>query len=88
MTVLDGSRAEPNLDLVYWAIWGLREDWELAYWVFNWGEKWGCNNEKTRGLVIWVLGKCNKFGVAWSLIRELHRSSLDTRRAMLIMIDR
>ena len=88
MAVLDGSGVEPNQELVYWAIWGLREDWRLAYWVFNWGEKWGCNSEGTRGLVIWILGNCKKFGVAWCLIRELHRSSVDTRRAMLIMIDR
>lgn len=88
MAVLDESGVEPNQELVHWAIWRLRVEWRLAYWVFNWGEKWGCNGERTRGLVIWVLGNSEKFGVAWGLIRELHRSSEDTRQAMLIMIDR
>ncbi|XP_059641821.1 pentatricopeptide repeat-containing protein At1g80880, mitochondrial [Cornus florida] len=85
---LDDSRVELNTDLIQSTIWEVRDEWKLAFLVFKWGEKWGCNVEKTWGLVIWVLGNHKKFNIAWCLIRDLHRSSsMDTRAAMLIMID-
>ncbi|CDO98237.1 unnamed protein product [Coffea canephora] len=38
--------------------------------------------------MIWVLGNHTKFGTAWSLIHDLHKNSVDTKEALLIMIDR
>ena len=38
--------------------------------------------------MVWVLGNHRKFNTAWILIRDLHRSLMSTRKAMLIMIDR
>ncbi|KAH7865410.1 hypothetical protein Vadar_006322 [Vaccinium darrowii] len=86
--VLDKAGVEPKEDLVYWAIWDLREEWKLAFLVFKWGEKWGCLGGKVWALMIWVLGNHKKFSTAWCLIQELHRSSVDIRRPMLVMIDR
>lgn len=86
--VLDKAGVKPKQDLVYWAIWDLRGEWKLAFLVFKWGEKWGCLGGKVWALMIWVLGNHRKFSTAWCLIRELHRSSMDIRRPMLVMIDR
>ncbi|XP_028087217.1 pentatricopeptide repeat-containing protein At1g80880, mitochondrial isoform X2 [Camellia sinensis] len=86
---LDENGVEPNEDLVYWAVWALRDEWELAFVVFKWGEKWGCLGEKNWTLMIWVLGSHKKFSTAWCLVRDLYRSSsVDTRRPMLVLIDR
>uniref|UniRef100_A0A5B7BFF5 Pentacotripeptide-repeat region of PRORP domain-containing protein n=1 Tax=Davidia involucrata TaxID=16924 RepID=A0A5B7BFF5_DAVIN len=85
---LDDSGFQPNKNLVYSTIWALRDEWKLAFLVYKWGEKWSCSGEKVSGLMIWVLGNHKKFNTAWCLIRDLHRSSVDIRQAMLIMIDR
>ncbi|KAL6996734.1 hypothetical protein U1Q18_006863 [Sarracenia purpurea var. burkii] len=85
---LDKAGVEPDENLVYRAIWALRDEWKLAFLVFRWGEKWGCLGEKNLALMVWVLGSHKKFNTAWCLIRDLHRSSVDTRRPMLVMIDR
>ncbi|PSS07573.1 Pentatricopeptide repeat-containing protein [Actinidia chinensis var. chinensis] len=85
---LDKAGGEAKEDFVYWAIWALRDDWKLAFLVFKWGEKWDCLGEKAWALMIWVLGNHKKFNTAWCLIRDLHRSSMDVRWAMLVMIDR
>ncbi|KAF7814518.1 pentatricopeptide repeat-containing protein [Senna tora] len=85
---LDGSGIRASRDLVGSAIWELREDSKAAFLVFKWGEKWNCNDEKVYQLMIWVLGNHKRFSTAWCLIRDMHRSSLCTRQAMLIMIDR
>ncbi|GMI86089.1 hypothetical protein like AT1G80880 [Hibiscus trionum] len=77
-----GIKATPGL--VCSVIWTLREEWRLAFLAF----KWGCSGESTYELMIWVLGNHRKFNMAWCLIRDLYRSSMDTRRAMFIMIDR
>ncbi|KAL8117432.1 hypothetical protein AgCh_015354 [Apium graveolens] len=88
LTLLDGSGVEANDGLVYSMIWELREDWKVSILVFKWGEKWNCNGGENWRLIIWVLGNHKKFNIAWCLIRDMYRSSLDTRKAMLIMIDR
>ncbi|XP_051148182.1 pentatricopeptide repeat-containing protein At1g80880, mitochondrial [Andrographis paniculata] len=86
---LDGCGVKPDKDFIFSCVWGLREEWKLAYLVFKWGEKWECLAERTWWLVIWVLGSHKKFSTAWTLIRELHRdASIDAQQAMLIMIDR
>ncbi|KAA8540553.1 hypothetical protein F0562_024528 [Nyssa sinensis] len=85
---LDDSGFQPNENLIFSTIWALRDEWKLAFLVFKWGEKWSCSDEKISGLMIWVLGNHKKFNTAWCLIRDLHRSSVDIRQAMLIMIDR
>jgi hypothetical protein len=69
-------------------IWELREEWRLAFLAFKWGDKGGCVDEKACELMVWVLGNHRKFNTAWILIRDLHRSLMSTRKAMLIMIDR
>lgn len=74
--------------MVFWAIFELRDEWKSAFLVFTWGEKHCCLGEKVWALMIWVLGNCKKFDTSWSLIRKMYESSVDTRRAMLIMIDR
>ncbi|GAB4850556.1 hypothetical protein Ancab_029865 [Ancistrocladus abbreviatus] len=88
MAFLDDSSIEPNENLVYLAIWALRDDWESAMSVFKWGEKWGCNCEKILGLIVWVLSSEKQFSVAWCLIRDSLQLRMDTRRAMLVMIER
>ncbi|KAK1363968.1 pentatricopeptide repeat-containing protein, mitochondrial [Heracleum sosnowskyi] len=88
ITLLDDSGVEPNESLVYSVIWEFREDWKISSLLFKWGEKWKCNGGKNWSLIVWVLGNHKKFNIAWCVIRDMHRSSLDTRKAMLIMIDR
>ena len=88
MTSLDDSGIEVNSEMIYSAVWELREEWRLALLAFKWSEKWGCADEKSRNLLIWVLGNHRKFNTAWCLIRDMHQSKVDTRTAMLIMIDR
>uniref|UniRef100_A0A7N2LQL0 PROP1-like PPR domain-containing protein n=2 Tax=Quercus lobata TaxID=97700 RepID=A0A7N2LQL0_QUELO len=88
MTSLDDSGIEVNSEMIYSAVWELREEWRLALLAFRWSEKWGCADEKSSNLMIWVLGNHRKFNTAWCLIRDMHQSKVDTRRAMLIMIDR
>lgn len=87
---LDESGIEVNREIVCSAIWESREEWRLAFLAFKLGEKWGCTDEKACYLMIWILGDHRKFNIAWCLIRDMHthRSKMDTRRAMLIMIDR
>lgn len=85
---LDESGVTLDSELVCSAIWALRDEWRLAFLVFKWGDKLGCCNEKARSLIVWVLGSCKKFNIAWCLIRDMNRSSLDIRQAMFIMIDR
>lgn len=88
ITLLDSSGVEPSDSLVYSMIWEFREDWKISILLFKWGEKWNCNGGKNWSLIIYVLGNHKKFNIAWCLIRDMHRSSMDTRKAMLIMIDR
>ncbi|KAL5575036.1 hypothetical protein UlMin_016735 [Ulmus minor] len=88
MASLEDSGIAASPDMVRSAIWALREEWRLAFLAFKWGEKGRCSDEEAWNLMIWVLGSHRKFNTAWCLIRDLHQSSLDTRRAMLIMIDR
>ncbi|KAG5115145.1 hypothetical protein JHK84_041258 [Glycine max] len=79
------SGFQANRDLICSAIWVLREEWKPALLAF----KWSChgNDEKVCNLMIWVLATHGKFSTAWCIIRDMHRSSLSTRQAMLIMID-
>ncbi|CAK7336322.1 unnamed protein product [Dovyalis caffra] len=88
MASLDDSGIKVNQSLVYSVIWELREEWKIAFLALKWGEKWGCVDEKACELMVWILGNHRKFNIAWILIRDLHRSLISTRRAMLIMIDR
>ncbi|CAI9113861.1 OLC1v1014551C2 [Oldenlandia corymbosa var. corymbosa] len=85
---LDQASVRPNVDLIFSAVLALREEWKLAYLVFKWGEKWDCVDERCRCVMIWMLGNHRKFGTAWSLIHDLHRSSKDTKQAILTIIDR
>ncbi|KAL4584621.1 hypothetical protein LXL04_009226 [Taraxacum kok-saghyz] len=85
---LDESGIKPNEVLINSTIWALRDEWKLAFFVFRWGQKWRCNDEKAWNLMIWVLGNHKKFNNAWCLIRDLYQSSMNTQRSMLIMIDR
>ncbi|KAL6134217.1 hypothetical protein ACLB2K_066450 [Fragaria x ananassa] len=88
MAFLDESGVEANRDMVLLAIWELRGDWKLAFLGFKWGEKRKCCDEEACSLMVWVLGSHRKFSTAWCLIRDLNQALMDTRRAMLIMIDR
>ncbi|XVF24646.1 hypothetical protein REPUB_Repub13aG0145000 [Reevesia pubescens] len=88
MALLDDSGIKATQRLVCSVIWTLREEWRLAFLAFKWGEKWGSTSENTYELMVWVLGNHRKFNMAWCLIRDLYRSSMGTRRAMFIMIDR
>ncbi|XP_021736310.1 pentatricopeptide repeat-containing protein At1g80880, mitochondrial-like [Chenopodium quinoa] len=82
-----GSSINLDANQVYIAIWELRNDWKLALLAFELNLKWGFENEKSLGLIVWVLGTHQKFDIAWSLIRDLHGSA-DTRQAMLAIIER
>ncbi|KAJ9568220.1 hypothetical protein OSB04_004186 [Centaurea solstitialis] len=88
MDFLDGSGIKASRDLVISVIWALRDEWKLAFFVFKWGQKWRCDDEKAWSLIIWVLGNHKKFNNAWCLIRDLYRSSMDTHRPMFVLIDR
>ncbi|XP_022953169.1 pentatricopeptide repeat-containing protein At1g80880, mitochondrial [Cucurbita moschata] len=79
---------QADSNLVYSAIWVLRDDWKSSFLAFKWGEKWGSIDEEICNLMIWVLGNHKKFSTAWCLIREFHGSLLNSRQAMLVMIDR
>lgn len=85
---LDDSGVKPDKDFIFWAVWALREEWKLAFLVFKWGVKWDCVVNKTRCLIIWLLGNHGKFSTAWTVVHEMYRASKDARQAMLIMIDR
>lgn len=85
---LEKGGVKPNKDLIFSAILSLREEWKLAFLVFKWGEKWDCFDEKSLCLMIWVLGSHKKFSTAWSLIHDMHKSPVDVKQAILIMIDR
>ncbi|KAJ1428482.1 Tetratricopeptide-like helical domain superfamily [Sesbania bispinosa] len=80
------SGFQANRDLVCSAIWALREEWKPALRAFEWNPH--DNDEKVCNLMIWVLGTHGKFSTAWCIVRDMHSSSLSTRQAMLIMIDR
>ena len=88
MASLDESGIKATQGLICSVIWTLREEWRLAFLAFKWGEKWGTTGEITYELMVWVLGNHRKFNMAWCLIRDLYRSSMDSRRTMFIMIDR
>ncbi|KAK4284625.1 hypothetical protein QN277_001430 [Acacia crassicarpa] len=88
MAFLDELGIKANRDLIGSMIWELREECKAAFFAFKWGKKWDCNDENVYQLMIWILGHHQKFSTAWSLIQDMHRSSLCTRQAMLIMIDR
>ncbi|CAM8951548.1 unnamed protein product [Rhodiola kirilowii] len=82
------SGLQPDPDSFSSAIWNFRDEWKLALLVFNWGQECHRRHEKLWSLMIWVLGRCRKFNVAWSLIRDLYMYKMDARFAMLIMIER
>ncbi|OWM81873.1 pentatricopeptide repeat-containing protein At1g80880, mitochondrial [Punica granatum] len=88
MESLESSGIDPALELVCSLIEKLKEEWRPALLAFKWGQKRGCVNEKVCCLMINVLGCHQKFSIAWCLIRDFHRMKMDTRRAMLVMIDR
>ncbi|KAI4326242.1 hypothetical protein MLD38_031575 [Melastoma candidum] len=88
MSHLEGSGTVLDKDLILSVIWELREEWRVAYLGFKWGERCGCDDDKVRDLMVWVLGSCGKFGIGWCLIRDFHSLGLDVREAMLVMIDR
>lgn len=88
MASLDEAGVEADVNLVYSVIWALREEWRLAFLAFKLGERQGSLDEKVSELMVWVLGNCKKFNIAWCLIRDMYKSSFSTRRAMLVMIER
>ncbi|WCJ40341.1 Tetratricopeptide repeat (TPR)-like superfamily protein [Euphorbia peplus] len=88
LLAVDDSGIQPDTNLVYSAIWELKQDWKLAFLAFKWGEKWGCIDDKSYELLVWILGNHRKFNIAWTLVRDLYRSAMNTQQAMLILIDR
>ncbi|KAF9613756.1 hypothetical protein IFM89_010486 [Coptis chinensis] len=89
MDFLDKVEEGVQLDcsLVCSVVWALRNEWELALLGFKWGQKLGCIDSSAWDLMVLVLGQNKRFGTAWCLIRNMHRSSLNVRRALLIMIE-
>lgn len=85
---IDCCGIKPSEDLIVSAIWELRDEWKLAFFVFKWGQKSKCCDEKVWSLIIWVLGNHKKFNNAWCLIKDVYQSKMDTQRPMFIMIDR
>ncbi|KAK8958191.1 hypothetical protein KSP40_PGU012198 [Platanthera guangdongensis] len=82
------SLARPAEALLCSVLWELRRDWESTILVFRWSgdcvleSPWSCN------LMIWAFGKQRRFDLAWALLRRMHRKSLPTRQALLIMMER
>ncbi|KAG0479886.1 hypothetical protein HPP92_010744 [Vanilla planifolia] len=79
---------KPTKDLLYSALWVLRHDWESALLAFRWGGDCVLDSLSAWHLMIWVLGKRKRFDLAWLLVRKMHRKSLLTRRALVIMMER
>ncbi|KAH0851599.1 hypothetical protein HID58_094625 [Brassica napus] len=75
MASLEESTFDLNNDSLYSLIWGLREEWRLAFLAFKWGERRGCDDQKACDLMIWVLGNHQKFNIAWCLIRDMFHVS-------------
>lgn len=88
MESLESSGMEPTSELVFSVMEKLREEWRPALLAFKWGQKRDCIDEKACNLMVNILGSHEKFSIAWCLIRDFRRMKMDTRRAMLIMIDR
>lgn len=69
-------------------LWELRHDWEAAVLAFRWAGDFVLESPWAWHLMIWVLGKQRRFDLAWMFLRRMHRKSLLTRRALIIMIER
>ncbi|KAK8948499.1 Pentatricopeptide repeat-containing protein [Platanthera zijinensis] len=82
------SLARPAEALLCSVLWELRRDWESTILAFRWcgdcvlESPWSCN------LMIWAFGKQRRFDLAWGLLRRMHRKSLPTRQALLILVER
>lgn len=82
------SGVRPSSSLLYSAMWELRKEWKLAFLAFRWGEKCNSSSLEAWNLMVWILGKQRRFDIAWRLVRDMHRSAMATRKALLIMIKR
>ncbi|PIA36771.1 hypothetical protein AQUCO_03200031v1 [Aquilegia coerulea] len=84
---IDFPDVELTEDLVCSVIWELREEWELALMAFRSSEEKGCNHSRAWDLMVWVLCQQKRFATAWGLIRDMSKSSINPRAAILIMIE-
>ncbi|KAK9101762.1 hypothetical protein Sjap_019016 [Stephania japonica] len=84
---LDESGIRLTEDLVGSAIRAAGDEWELAYLGFKWGERSGCSSVRIWELMVSVLGEHKKFGTAWRVVRDMVRSSMDVRGAVVLMIE-
>ncbi|KAK1316310.1 Pentatricopeptide repeat-containing protein [Acorus calamus] len=91
LELLHGSGFRPTKGLVVSALRELRDDWESALLTFRWataGDRCPSVCLAAWHWMIWVLGRHGKFGLAWRLVQQMHRSSVLTRRPLLILIER
>ncbi|PKA49405.1 Pentatricopeptide repeat-containing protein [Apostasia shenzhenica] len=82
------STARPTKHFLCSALWALRRDWESALLAFRWAGDGVLESPWAWHLMIWVLGKQRRFDFAWRLVQRMHRKSLPTRRALVIMMER
>ncbi|KAK9149850.1 hypothetical protein Scep_008607 [Stephania cephalantha] len=87
MAFLDQSGIGLTEDLVDSAIRALKSEWELAYLGFKWGERSGCDSVRVWELMVSVLGEHRRFGTAWRVVRDMVRSSMDVRGAVILMVE-
>ncbi|XP_020596141.1 pentatricopeptide repeat-containing protein At1g80880, mitochondrial [Phalaenopsis equestris] len=82
------SVARPTKGLLCSVLWELRRDWESAFLAFRWAGDCVLESPWAWHLLIWVLGKQRRFDLAWMVLRRMHRKSLSTRRALIVMMER
>lgn len=82
------SGVVPTRGLLCKALWELRDDCELALLAFRWAEECVGDCRWAWHLMIWIMGRQRRFDLAWYLVRKMHRQSVLTQRAMVIMMER
>ncbi|KAJ3693338.1 hypothetical protein LUZ60_008818 [Juncus effusus] len=84
----NSESVEPSRELVCKALWELREDWEAALLCFRWGEESVLNCAWAWHFIIHLMGKNERFHMAWYLVRKMRRNGVLTSQAMIIMMQR
>ncbi|KAG6529778.1 pentatricopeptide repeat-containing protein At1g80880, mitochondrial-like [Zingiber officinale] len=82
------SSVVPTRGLLCKALWELRDDCELALLAFRWAEECVGDCRWAWHLVIWIMGRQRRFDLAWHLVLKMHRQSVLSQRAMVIMMER
>uniref|UniRef100_A0A1D1XF36 Pentatricopeptide repeat-containing protein At1g80880, mitochondrial n=1 Tax=Anthurium amnicola TaxID=1678845 RepID=A0A1D1XF36_9ARAE len=88
LAFLRASGVELTAGLVTSALWELRREWKSAILAFLWGEECLLDRPGAWHLMLWVLGKQQKFDIAWLLVRQMHQLNILTQRPFVILMER